>query len=61
MKQLLIGAMNMGARYSVRYTDNPKSVFTIPVLLTIDRIEMLQDHSIDEIRLHFNDSQWMED
>ena len=61
MKALLTEAMKMGAKYSVHFIDSPDGVFTAPVLLTEYRIKMLQDHSIEEIRLHFDNSQWMEE
>ncbi len=60
MKQLLINAMKMGAKYSVHYIDAPEGSFTLPSLLTNERIERLQDYSIDELRLHFDNQQWMD-
>jgi len=39
-----------GAKYQIRYIDYEKNQFTIPVLLTIDRVKNLIDNSIIEIK-----------
>ncbi|GAH54907.1 unnamed protein product, partial [marine sediment metagenome] len=50
---------SLRAKYSVRYVDWEENQFTLPVVLTDDRIRRLQDFSITELRLHFDNHEWI--
>jgi hypothetical protein len=50
MKELLLKAMELGCQYQIRYVDYEVGCYTMPVLLTENRInEMLSDSSVCEI------------